>query len=61
MFQYLNQCDSILFLKDGRILEQGNHSELMAQNGEYAGLMQIYYSEQGSHVSKEGVTDGEEA
>ncbi len=31
-------CDSIYLLQDGRIVEQGNHHELMTRNGVYADL-----------------------
>ena len=30
--------DKILVLKDGEIVEQGNHQELLSQNGYYANL-----------------------
>jgi ATP-binding cassette subfamily B protein len=32
------QADQILVLKDGRIVERGRHSELVARGGEYAEL-----------------------
>ncbi|XP_069492781.1 ATP-binding cassette sub-family C member 5-like [Ambystoma mexicanum] len=34
--QYLVDCDKVLFMKDGSILEQGSHSDLMKQKGDYA-------------------------
>ena len=34
-------CDRILFLKDGKIAEEGTHSELIALGGEYAKLFEI--------------------
>ena len=33
-------ADTILALRDGRIIERGNHGELVAQNGYYAELIQ---------------------
>lgn len=34
-------CDRILFLKDGKILEEGTHESLLAKNGEYAHMFQV--------------------
>lgn len=34
----LTECDSILVMEKGRIVEQGNHADLLAQGGVYANL-----------------------
>lgn len=38
------QSDQIIVLKSGRIIEQGTHLELLAKNGEYASMVNIYKS-----------------
>lgn len=35
----IKKCDKILLMKDGKILEKGNHNELMSKHGEYYQLM----------------------
>ena len=35
----VRECDTILVLKQGEIVEQGSHAELAAKNGEYAMLL----------------------
>lgn len=37
----IQNADLILVMKDGKIIEQGNHKELLAKNGFYASLYQI--------------------
>lgn len=44
-------CDRILLLGNGAVAETGSHDELMAQNGEYAGMYELQ-----SHYYKEGKT-----
>ena len=34
----IKNADIILVMKDGNIIEQGNHESLLAQNGFYANL-----------------------
>ena len=34
----IREADVILVMKDGNIIEQGNHEELLEQNGFYAKL-----------------------
>ena len=43
-------CDRSLFLKDGRIAEEGTHQQLLEKNGEYARLFAVqsrYYQKGG--------------
>ena len=35
----IKKCDKILLMKDGKIVEEGNHNELMSKHGEYYQLM----------------------
>ncbi|KAL3847029.1 hypothetical protein ACJMK2_017965 [Sinanodonta woodiana] len=44
--QYLNSCDSIVVMKDGKVIESGTHEDLMAADGEYANLIQTFYTQQ---------------
>lgn len=41
----IKNADLILVMKDGDIVEQGSHDELMAQNGFYAGLYNSQFEE----------------
>ncbi|KAL4647043.1 multidrug resistance-associated protein 5 isoform X1 [Arapaima gigas] len=36
--QYMVDCDEIIFMRDGSIVEQGNHESLMNLNGDYAAM-----------------------
>lgn len=41
----IREADVILVMKDGNIIEKGNHDQLMAQNGFYTNL----YNSQFAH------------
>ncbi len=43
----IKNADLILVMKDGDIVEQGNHQELLAQNGFYASLYNAQFEEAG--------------
>lgn len=40
----IEHCDRIIVMKKGQIVEQGNHQELLDQNGYYAKLSQLQYN-----------------
>ena len=43
-------CDKILFLENGKIIEEGTHDELMTLGGRYAHIYEVqshYYAESG--------------
>ena len=44
-FQFLSQCDEVVFMDAGRVLDQGRHTELMSRNGHYASLLHIFQQE----------------
>ncbi|XP_054266785.1 ATP-binding cassette sub-family C member 5-like isoform X5 [Macrosteles quadrilineatus] len=44
--QFLNRCDEVCVMKDGRIVERGTHEELLKQVGEYASMVQTWQQSQ---------------
>ena len=53
-------CDRIIYVSNGKILEEGTHDELMASNGRYAKLFEVqsrYYQEGGDWHEYENVTE----
>jgi subfamily B ATP-binding cassette protein MsbA len=41
----IRHADRILFLRDGRVVEEGRHDELLARNGDYTRLCRIQFGE----------------
>jgi ABC-type transport system involved in cytochrome bd biosynthesis fused ATPase/permease subunit len=39
--QFLEQCDEVLYMKDGLISERGTHKELVIQGGDYRQMLQF--------------------
>ena len=39
----IENADNIIVLKDGKIIEQGSHSKLIAKNGSYKKLYDLQY------------------
>ncbi|EFX63846.1 ABC protein, subfamily ABCC, partial [Daphnia pulex] len=40
--QYLSQCDDVIFMDRGRILDQGRHVDMMKQNERYGSLIHAF-------------------
>jgi ABC-type transport system involved in Fe-S cluster assembly fused permease/ATPase subunit len=41
----ISLADEVVFLADGRIVDQGTHAELLARNAAYADLVNAYEQE----------------
>ena len=51
-------CDRIIFIKDGKIIEEGTHDSLLKKGGEYAHLFEVqskYYKEEQDKELPEGL------
>ena len=48
-------CDRIIYMEDGRIIEEGTHDELIKSNGKYAYLFDVQ-----SHYYKENINEDKE-
>ncbi|XP_078524925.1 ATP-binding cassette sub-family C member 12-like [Lissotriton helveticus] len=51
--QYLEFCDEVVLLEDGRIREKGTHKELMDANGRYTQLIENLNMEQSQEVKED--------
>ncbi|XP_046462037.1 ATP-binding cassette sub-family C member 5-like isoform X1 [Daphnia pulex] len=51
--QYLSQCDEVIFMDDGRVLDQGRHVDLMSRSGPYSTLIHTFLSQEENQQTKE--------
>ncbi|XP_046999518.1 ATP-binding cassette sub-family C member 5-like isoform X1 [Schistocerca americana] len=64
--QFLEQCDEVLYMKDGYILERGTHKELLNLKGDYYQMLQFDHvrdnkeTKEGDSVNEEGLYSEEE-
>jgi ABC-type multidrug transport system fused ATPase/permease subunit len=42
----IQKADKIIVLEAGRIIEQGNHQDLLAQNGHYKKLFELQFKDE---------------
>jgi ATP-binding cassette, subfamily B, multidrug efflux pump len=42
----IKNCDRIIVMRKGKIVEEGNHAQLLEQNGYYAKLYKLQYADQ---------------
>ena len=54
----IRQADVILVIKDGKIIEQGNHKELIAARGEYYQLYTKQFQEEAIDQAMQAVFEG---
>ncbi|WP_068310323.1 ABC transporter ATP-binding protein [Polycladidibacter hongkongensis] len=57
----IRHADKICFLRNGAIIEQGSHEELIAQEGAYAALVNLQFSKAEDAASKSSATQVEAA
>ncbi|XP_063982837.1 ATP-binding cassette sub-family C member 5-like isoform X2 [Diachasmimorpha longicaudata] len=50
---FLNRCDTIYVMKEGKIVEQGSHDELLQWNSEYTDLIKTFGRRQDGVIRKE--------
>ena len=41
----IKNADRIIVLKEGRLVEEGTHSQLLALGGEYSGLYRLQFAD----------------
>ncbi|XP_014644056.1 PREDICTED: ATP-binding cassette sub-family C member 11 [Ceratotherium simum simum] len=58
--QYLEFCDQIILLEDGKICEKGTHSELIQKQGRYGQLIQKMFREATQEVLQDTAKRAEE-
>lgn len=58
--QYLSQCDEVVFMNEGRILDQGSHNDLMNRNEHYSLLIHTFLREKESTEGDKGSEKNEE-
>uniref|UniRef100_A0A3Q4GJH6 ATP-binding cassette sub-family C member 5 n=1 Tax=Neolamprologus brichardi TaxID=32507 RepID=A0A3Q4GJH6_NEOBR len=50
--QYLVDCDDVILMREGSIVEQGNHDNLMKLSGDYAAMFNLFLRKNGSSQRK---------
>ncbi|KAI9560845.1 ABC protein [Daphnia sinensis] len=58
--QYLSQCDEVIFMDHGRILDQGRHGDLLNQNERYATLISTFLHEESETNLDEVVSNSDD-